>query len=166
MFRWNDSLSGPTRIYAYKPRYFSRPEKGPACRIGNQHFSGTKTLALDNLRIGKIRDADFGADDEQSIRGQRIAEWTQAVAVKLGAYDFSVGKDQRGGAIPGFLLRSAAGEEPAEPWVQMLIVFPSRRHQAQCRLSEAGTTAHQGFESIIETRGIAHPRLQQACIFR
>ncbi len=29
---------------------------------------GAKTLPFHNLLIGKIRDADFGADDEQSIR--------------------------------------------------------------------------------------------------
>ena len=140
---------------------FIRPEEISARRIGDQHFSGTKSLPLHNLLIGKIRDANFGADDEQSIRCQRVAQRTQSVTIELCAYEISVGKDQGSRTIPRFLLGCAVGEELAQPRVQMLIMLPCWRYQAQCRLSNAGTASHQRFESIIKTRGITHPRLQK-----
>ncbi len=47
-----------------QPRNLTRPEKSSACRIGDQHLAGTKPLPFHNLLVGKISDADFGADDQ------------------------------------------------------------------------------------------------------
>src|ERR1700688_793104 len=106
ILRGNNCRAG-TLLRMYEPGSFVRTEKSSARKIGDQHFAGPEPLPFYDLLIGQIRDAHFRSNDEQPIRCQRIAQRTQAVSVELGAYDLTIGENQSGWAIPGFLLRCA-----------------------------------------------------------
>src|SRR5271163_2576141 len=106
-----------------KARDLAWPEKCPARGICNQHLAWTQPLPFDHLLIRKICDADFRANDQQSIRSQRIAQRTEAVAIELRAHHLAVGEKQRSRPVPGFLFGSAIGKELAQPRVETFVVF-------------------------------------------
>src|SRR6266481_2013843 len=81
------------------------PTKERAGRgIGKDHFAGTQPLPFGDAAFVEIDEAGFRARHEQTVVRQGVAHGTQPIAVELRADELAIGKNERGGSIPGFAL--------------------------------------------------------------
>ena len=74
--------------------------EGAAFQIDRDHLAGAKAALLADARFGQQHHAAFGADDEQIVGGQRVAQRAQRVAVHARDRPAAIGHRERGGAVP------------------------------------------------------------------
>src|SRR5206468_11430803 len=75
-------------------------QKKPGGRVGQNHFTGTKPLALGNPRFVQVHEPGLGSSDQQAVMRQCVAQRPQSIAIELGTDELSIRKDQRGRTIP------------------------------------------------------------------
>src|SRR5207247_2355035 len=68
--------------------------------IERQHLAGTKSPLLDDAVIIQLDSADFGACDDESLRGDLVAAWPQAVAIERRPDVATVGEGERSWTVP------------------------------------------------------------------
>ena len=71
--------------------------------IDGDHFARSEAAFLDDGFFRDIANADFGAHDEETIFGDFVAGWAEAVAVEASGDDSPVAKSEGGGTIPRFV---------------------------------------------------------------
>ena len=71
--------------------------------IDGDHFARSEAAFLDDGFFWDIANADFGAHDEETIFGDFVAGWAEAVAVEASGDDSPVAKSEGGGTIPRFV---------------------------------------------------------------
>ena len=71
-------------------------------QVAVNHFPGTEAAFAGYFFRGNVRHARFRSQNENVIRGQRIARRAQAVAVQHGSCIDTIGKNDGGRAVPGF----------------------------------------------------------------
>ncbi len=122
--------------------------------IDRDHLAGAEAALLADARLGQQHHAAFGADDEQIVGGQRIAQRAQRVAVHAGDRPAPVGHRERGGAVPRL---HDAGEIIVHRLVRrrhVVLVGPGLRHEDQLRRRRVAAGAAQGFEHGVERGGV------------
>lgn len=83
----------PSLMHGETLENFSPAEEQAGCRIGKNHFAGTKTLALGDARFIEIDQTGFGAGNEKTIVRKRVAQRAEAIAVELCANELAVGEN-------------------------------------------------------------------------
>ena len=133
-----------------KPRNLGRAEENSRRRTGQQHLAGTKALTLNNVLVVEIGDAHFGADYQQAVGGERVAERTKPIAVELGPYRLTIAEKERSGTVPGLLLLDAALEKLPQGWLDSLVFLPSRRNKSRNGLCHGMPLSERKLQSVIE----------------
>ena len=75
-------------------------QKEPCGRVGQNHFTGTKPLALGNPRFVQVHEPGLGSSDQQAVMRQCVAQRPQPIAIEFGADELAIRKDQCGRTIP------------------------------------------------------------------
>ena len=130
-------------------------QEKPGAGVGKNHFSWTETLAFGNLRLVKIDEAGFGAGDEQTVVRQGVAQRAQSIAVEFCANKLAVGKDERGGAIPGLAVLRKRGQRAADVARKQGIFFKGRRNHGEHGFIGGEAFEKTQLETVVKARGVA-----------
>ncbi len=103
----------------------------------------------------QIGNADFGADHQQPVGGQRVAQRAQAVAVELRADGIAVGEDHCCRTIPRLLQRRVRFEKAAQVGRDLRIGLPRRRNHRQHPGRRRVALSQQQLKPVVEAGGIA-----------
>ena len=88
---------------------FAPAEEKAGGRIGENHFSGSESLAFRDAGFFEVDQARFGAGHQQTVVRERVTERAEAVAVEFCADELAVGENQRGGTVPRLALLRERG---------------------------------------------------------
>jgi len=89
--------------------------------IDGDHFARSEAAFLDDGFFWDIANADFGAHDEETIFGDFVAGWAEAVAVEASGDDSPVTKSEGGGTIPRFVEALMIFVEGADFWGEAIL---------------------------------------------
>ncbi len=134
-------------------------EEAPLLQVDGDHLAGTDPSLFQHPVFGDRHHARLGADDQQAVRGDRVAQRAQAVAVHAGDRPAAVGGAERGRAVPRSHQRVGVGIEIAVRLRHHLRAPPDLGHQERLHHRRGAAGAHQHLEHGIERRRIGRARL-------
>lgn len=133
-------------------------------RIGHQtvvhqvtvdHLSGAQAALAGHFFRGNVRYARFRGQDENIVRGQRVAGGAQAVAVQHGARVDAVGEDDGGRAVPRLHQGGMVFKEAAHVRPQMVVDAPGLRHEHEHGVAQVAPGGGEQFHHVVQAGGIA-----------
>src|SRR5580704_5448549 len=134
---------------------FAPAEEKAGGRVGENHFAGAEALAFGDARFIEIDQAGFGAGDQEAVVRERVAQGTEAVAIKFCADELAVGENQGGGAVPRFALLRKRSEGGADVAREKRIVFEGGWNHGEHGFIGTETFEELELEGVIEAGGIA-----------
>ena len=130
----------------------------PTRRVNQQHAARTEFSALDNVARIEIDDTHFRARDNHAVRADFVPARTQSVAIERDSDLHAIAVRQRRRSIPRFNHALVVFVERLHRRLHVGILLPCLRHQHHHRVNRTASRAHQQFERVVETRGVAAAR--------
>src|SRR5262249_35572356 len=134
---------------------FPPPEEQAGRRIGEDHLARSEALALGDAGLIEIDQAGFGAGDDETVVRDRVTQRAKAIAIKLGADELAVGKNESCGAIPRLAVLRERSERAANIAGKQRIVFVRRRNHGEHGFIGRKTLEKLELEAVVEAGGIA-----------
>ena len=124
-------------------------------QVAVNHLPGTEAAFAGYFFRGNVRHARFRSQNENIIRGQRIARGAQAVAVQHGASIDAIGKNDGGRTVPGLHHGGVVFKETAHIRPQMVIDAPGLRHEHKHDMAQVPSGGGQQLNHVVQAGGIA-----------
>ena len=122
--------------------------------VDQEHAAGLQAALLLDLVGGEFKHAGFGRHDDKSVLGDVEARGAQAVAVEDRTDVLTVGKRDRGRAIPRLHEAGVVLVEGLAGVVHRLVVGPRLGDHHHDRVREGATGEVEQLQRVIEHRGI------------
>ena len=128
--------------------------KARLVEIDADRLAGTHAPLGDNRLLVELHHAGLGADDEQRIGGDGVAQRAQPVAVEPGDHPAPVGRGDRRRPVPRLHHRVAVEKKIALRLLHRAVGGEGGRNHQRLRHRRIAPRAHQELEDIVEHRRV------------
>ena len=119
-------------------------------KVDQEHLARLQAPFLDDFLFRNRQHAGFGSHDHEVIIGHQITGRTQAVTVKRGTNLATIGKSNRGRAVPRLHHCGVVFVEGATVLIHLRVLFPSFGNHQHHGMSHRIAAHHQQFESVVK----------------
>ncbi len=123
--------------------------------VDEEHFSRLQTPLLDDMALGYGQHARLGRHNDQIVVGHDVTRRAQAVAIERGADLASIGKGDRGRAVPRLHHRGVVLVEGAAARVHERVLFPGLGDHHHHGVRQRVARHQQQLKAVVEAGGIA-----------